>query len=86
VGERELRLIIRETYQHPSQRGRLSFPPKTSAAGYRAYTRDSVLRYGLEDDEEGADSDNDDDDEGEAGEEESDITEEFTEDSDQDDI
>ncbi len=86
VGERELRLIIRETYQHPSQRGRLSFPPKTSAAGYRAYTRDSVLRYGLDDEEDGIDLDNDDEEEGEAGEEESDITEEFTEDSEQDDI
>ncbi|MDB5081927.1 MAG: hypothetical protein JWP00_3851 [Chloroflexi bacterium] len=86
VGERDLKLIIRETYQHPSMRGKLSFPPKTSAAGYRAYTRDSVLRYGLDDEEEGADPDNDDDDDNEAGEEEADITEEFTEDSDQDDI
>ena len=86
VGERELKLIIRETYQHPSMRGRLSFPPKTSAAGYRAYTRDSVLRYGLDDEDEGVDLDNDDEDEGDAGEEETDITEDFTEDSDQDDI
>lgn len=86
VGERELKLIIRETYQHPSQRGRLSFPPKSSAAGYRAYTRDSVLRYGLDDEEDGMDLDNDDDEEGEGGEEEADITEDFTEDSDQDDI
>ena len=86
VGERELRLIIRETYQHPSQRGRLSFPPKTTAAGYRAYTRDSVLRYGLEDDDEGVDVDSDEEEEGEAGEEETDLTEDFTEDSDQDDI
>ncbi len=86
VSERDLKLIIRETYQHPSMRGRLSFPPKSSAAGYRPYTRDSVLRYGLDDEEEGADPDNDDDDDGDAGEEETDTTEEFTEDSDQDDI
>lgn len=86
VGERELRLIIRETYQHPSQRGRLSFPPRASAAGYRAYTRDSVLRYGLDDDEEGIDSDGDDEEEGDAGEEEADISEDFAEDNDQDDI
>jgi hypothetical protein len=86
VGERELRLIIRETYQHPSMRGRLSFPPKTSGAGYRAYTRDSVLRYGMDEEEEGVDLDNDDEEEGEANEEEADISEEFTDDSDQDDI
>lgn len=86
VGERELRLIIRETYQHPSQRGRLSFPPKTSAAGYRAYTRDSVLRYGLDDDEEGTDADGDDDDDGDSNDEETDLSEDFTEDSDQEDI
>jgi len=86
VGERELRLIIRETYQHPSQRGRLSFPPKASAAGYRAYTRDSVLRYGLEDDEEGLDSEGEDEEEGDTGEEEADISEDFAEDNDQDDI
>lgn len=86
VGERELRLIIRETYQHPSQRGRLSFPPKTSAAGYRAYTRDSVLRYGLEDDEEGLDSDGDEEEEGEANEDETELSEDFVEDNDQDDI
>lgn len=86
VGERDLKLIIRETYQHPTMRGRLSFPPKSTAAGYRAYTRDSVLRYGLDDEEEGADPDNDDDDDNEEGAEETDITEDFTEDSDQDDI
>lgn len=84
VGERELKIIIREVFQHPSMRGRLSFPPKTSAAGYRAYTRDTVLRYGLEDEEEGDDGDDDDD--GEAGEEEAELTEDFIDDNDQDDI
>ena len=28
VSEQQVRLIIKETYQHPSQNGRLSFPPK----------------------------------------------------------
>lgn len=28
VGEGELKVIIQETYQHPSQRGQLSFPPR----------------------------------------------------------
>ncbi|HEX2916109.1 MAG TPA: tetratricopeptide repeat protein [Chloroflexia bacterium] len=86
VGERELKIIIREVYQHPSQRGRLSFPPKTSAAGYRAYTRDTVLRYGLEDDEEGLE-DNDEEEEGESSEEEMEnLSDEFVEENDQDDI
>jgi len=81
-----LKIIIRETYQHPSMRGRLSFPPKTSVAGYRAYTRDSVLRYGLEEDEEGGDNDSDDEDEGDANEDELEMSDEFTEESDQDDL
>lgn len=86
VGERQLKIIIRETYQHPSMRGRLSFPPKTSVAGYRAYTRDSVLRYGLEDEEEGGDNDSDDEEEGEVNEDEIEMSDEFTEESDQDDL
>jgi tetratricopeptide (TPR) repeat protein len=86
VGERQLKIIIRETYQHPSMRGRLSFPPKTSVAGYRAYTRDSVLRYGLEDEEEGGDNEGDEEDDGEAGEDELEMSDEFIEESDQDDL
>lgn len=46
-------VIIRETYQHPSQRGKLSFPPKALPAGaYRSYLREGALRFGLEDEEE----------------------------------
>lgn len=86
VGERQLKIIIRETYQHPTMRGRLSFPPKTSVAGYRAYTRDSVLRYGLEDEEEGGDNEGDEEDEGEANEDELEMSDEFIEESDQDDL
>ncbi len=86
VGEQQLKIIIRETYQHPSQRGRLSFPPKTGGAGYRAYTRDSVLRYGVDEDDEAGDGDADDDDEAESSEEESEIAEDFTDENDQDDL
>lgn len=53
VGEGEIKVLIRETFQHPSQVGRLSFPPKT-IEGFRPYTRDSVLKYELE--EEGAEA------------------------------
>lgn len=50
VGENELKVIIREIYQHPSQEGRPSFPLKDKE-GFRPYVRESLLRYRLEDDE-----------------------------------
>ncbi len=86
VGDRDLKIIIRETYQHPTQRGRLSFPPKTAAAGYRAYTRDTVLRYGMEDDEEGADPEADDDDDADGNEDEAELNDEFADENEQEDI
>ena len=46
------RIIIKETIQHPSQVGRLSFPPSGADGMPRAYTRDSVRRYEEEDDED----------------------------------
>ncbi len=56
VGEKMLRIVIQETYQHPSQRGKMSFPPKTGGAGYRAYIKEGVReRY----DEEDYENDND---------------------------
>ena len=87
VGDHDLRIIIRETYQHPTQRGRLSFPPKTAAAGYRPYTRDSVRGYGMEDDEEeSGDNDDNEDDDNETGEEEAELNDGFAEESEQDEI
>jgi tetratricopeptide (TPR) repeat protein len=54
VAENAITVIIRETYQHPSQRGKFSFPPKALPAGaYRPYMREGALRYGMEEDEEG---------------------------------
>jgi len=47
-----VRVIIRETYQHPSMAGRVSFPSKGEASGFRAYIKESVLRYDLEEEEE----------------------------------
>lgn len=52
------RIIIKETLQHPSQVGRLSFPPTGVDGMPRAYTRDSVRRYEEEDDED-AENEND---------------------------
>lgn len=69
VSAKSITIIIRETYQHPSQRGKLSFPPKALPAGaYRPYMREGALRYGMDEDEEGgfdydaddADTDSDD--------------------------
>jgi len=56
LGDGEARVIIREVFQHPSQRGRLSFPIKKAEA-FRPYVKESLLRYELEEeavfDEEG---------------------------------
>lgn len=45
------RVIIKETYQHPSQAGRPSFP-STGPEVIRPYIKESILKYGAEDDEE----------------------------------
>jgi hypothetical protein len=47
------RLIIKEVFQHPSQAGKLSFPP-VGAQVIRPYTKERLLRHGL--DEEAEDS------------------------------
>ncbi len=41
--EDEVKVIIRETFQHPSQAGRLSFPVKP-VEGFRPYIKDTLLR------------------------------------------
>ena len=61
------RIIIKETYQHPSQAGRPSFPPVSVDGSPRPYTREGLVRYDDEDEEvleeieagEGWDSDGD---------------------------
>jgi tetratricopeptide (TPR) repeat protein len=45
--EDRVSVIIRETYQDPSQVGELSFPPK-GGEGLRPYLSDKMLRRGLE--------------------------------------
>jgi len=50
VTDSEVKVIIREVFQHPSQAGRPSFPAKGSN-GFRSYIRDSILKYELEDEE-----------------------------------
>ncbi|MDY6917676.1 MAG: tetratricopeptide repeat protein [Chloroflexota bacterium] len=49
----EVKVIIKEVYQHPSQAGQPSFPAQ-SYSGFRAYIRDTILKYELDEDD-GAD-------------------------------
>lgn len=72
VSDQAISIIIRETYQHPSNRGKFSFPPKALPTGaYRPYMREGALRYGMEEDEDsGFDFDSDDDADGEDSDEE----------------
>jgi tetratricopeptide (TPR) repeat protein len=50
LSDHSARIIIKETFQHPSQAGRLSFP-STGSDGFRAYTKESLIHYDLEDEE-----------------------------------
>ena len=53
----QVRLIMREEYQHPTMFGKVSFPSQGSGDTIRAYIKDSMLRYdrGEDDDELGND-------------------------------
>jgi tetratricopeptide (TPR) repeat protein len=48
----QLYLIIRETYQHPSNFGKVSFPAQGGGDTIRAYIKDTMLRRDHEDDDE----------------------------------
>ena len=51
LGEQEVKVIITETYQHPSLAGHPSFSPK-AMEGFRPYIKDSLIRHELEVEEE----------------------------------
>jgi hypothetical protein len=52
IQNQTVKVIIRETYQAPSMAGRVSFPPKHgSESGFRAYTKESLLKLDEEEDE-----------------------------------
>lgn len=51
LADNQVRIIIRETYQHPSQIGKVSFPSK-GADGFRPYIKESVIKYELEEEDE----------------------------------
>lgn len=52
IGENNLRIIIKETFQHPSQVGRLSFPAGKAGDGIRPYTKESMVRADMDEDED----------------------------------
>jgi hypothetical protein len=47
----ECKIIIKETYQHPSQVGRPSFPATVAVESLRPYTKERLLRFGDQDTE-----------------------------------
>ncbi|MDQ6662728.1 MAG: tetratricopeptide repeat protein [Chloroflexota bacterium] len=47
-----VRLIIREEYQHPSMFGKVSFPSQGAGETIRAYTKDSMIRYDRDEDDD----------------------------------
>lgn len=53
ISEDKAKVMIKEVYQHPSQAGRPSFPARATD-DFRPYVRGSLLKYELEEDEEGA--------------------------------
>jgi tetratricopeptide (TPR) repeat protein len=52
LNDHEIKLIIRETFQHPSQFGRVSFPAQQTGETIRPYIKDSVLRHEADDEDE----------------------------------
>lgn len=50
LGENEVKILVREVYQHPNQAGRVSFPLREKER-FRPYVRESLLRERLEEEE-----------------------------------
>ncbi len=50
-----VRVIIKETFQHPTQVGKLSFPAGKAGDVIRPYIRESMVRTDAEDDEDVSD-------------------------------
>ena len=51
LSEDDVRVIIKETFQHPSQAGKVSFPP-TAGDAFRPYTKEGLVRHDVEEEEE----------------------------------
>jgi hypothetical protein len=50
-----VRVIIKETFQHPTQVGRISFPAGKAGDVVRPYTKESMVRADADDDDDAAD-------------------------------
>ncbi len=50
LADHEVKIIIKEIFQHPGQAGRPAFPAK-EPEDFRPYVRDSILKYDLEDED-----------------------------------
>ena len=50
-----VRVMIKETFQDPGQVGRLSFPAGKAGDVVRAYTKESLVRSDMDDEDEGSD-------------------------------
>jgi hypothetical protein len=51
LNQDDVRVIIKETFQDPSQAGKLSFPT-TAGDAFRAYTKEGLVRRDVEEDED----------------------------------
>ena len=51
LSQDDIRVIIKETFQHPSQAGKVSFPP-TAGDAFRPYTKEGLVRRDVEGEEE----------------------------------
>ncbi len=52
IGDKSVRVIIKETFQHPSQVGRLSFPAGKAGDAIRPYTKETMVRSDLDEDDD----------------------------------
>lgn len=55
MGTDSVRVIIKETFQHPTQVGRLSFPAGKAGDVIRPYTKESMVRSDLDEDDDSVD-------------------------------
>ncbi len=55
IRDNSVRVIIKETFQHPTQVGRLSFPAGKAGEAIRPYTKESMVRSDMDDEDEAVD-------------------------------
>src|SRR6187399_3377611 len=52
IGERDVRIIVRETYQDPANYGKVSFPTAAKVSDLRPYTKGTLIREEMDLEEE----------------------------------